>query len=411
MPWRETSPMEQRLEFVREYETELFTMTELAAQYGISRKTGYKWLERYETDGVDGLRDQSRRPHDSPQATDPELIDALLVQRRRHPRWGAKKLLAIAARRAPAAAWPSRSTVCTHLKAHGLVASQRRRRARSPHALAPPLAPITAVNQVWTTDFKGEFRTGDGVYCYPLTLRDGCSRFVLRCDGLRARTLEATQRRFARAFAEYGLPDRIRSDNGLPFASPGLAGLSTLSVWWMRLGIVPERIAPGHPEQNGSHEQFHRVLKAETARPPAPNGGAQQQRFRRFVREYNEERPHEALGNQPPATRYTPSRRALPRQIPALDYPGHMEPRRVSSCGTISWDGAPVFVATALAGEYVAFEEVDDGLWTLHFATVALARYDERHRTLHPIPIAVNGGRSASCAGSAPDLKNGKDNA
>jgi len=409
MPWREMSPVEQRLEFVREYETELFTMTELAAQYGISRKTAYKWLERYQADGVDGLRDQSRRPHHSPHATDRELVETLLAQRRRHPRWGAKKLLATAARRQPRAEWPSRSTVCTLLKQHGLV-MPRRRRVRPVHAAPSSLAPITSANQVWTTDFKGEFRTGDGVYCYPLTLRDGFSRFVLRCDGLLARTVAATQRRFAGAFAEYGLPDRIRSDNGLPFASPGLGGLSSLSVWWIRLGIIPERIAPGHPEQNGSHEQFHRVLKAETARPPAPNCGAQQQRFRRFVREYNEERPHEALDNDPPTTRYQPSRRSLPRRLPPLEYPGHMEPRRVSSCGTISWGGAPLFVATALAGEYVAFEEIDDGLWTLHFATVALARYDERHCTLQPIPIAVNGGRSASSAGSAPALKNGKTN-
>src|SRR5262245_60565804 len=286
MPWRETSPMEQRVEFVREYQSGLLTMTELAAQYGVSRKTGYKWLARYAAQGALGLCDHSRRPEHSPHATDPALIAALRAQRRRHPRWGATKLLAIAARREPDAAWPSRSTVCTHLKANGLVAP-RRRRVCPPHAPPPPLAPITAANDVWTTDFKGEFRTGDGVYCYPLTLRDGFSRYVLRCDGLLSRTLAATQQRFARAFAEYGLPARIRSDNGLPFASPGLGGLSTLSVWWIRLGIVPERIAPGHPEQNGSHEQFHRVLKAETARPPAPNCSAQQQRFRRFVREYN----------------------------------------------------------------------------------------------------------------------------
>ena len=402
MSWREMSPMEQRLAFVREYETELLTMTELAAQYGISRKTAYKWLQRYEADGVGGLVDQSRRPDHSPGATDPELIATLLAHRRRHPRWGAKKLLAIAARRQPAAAWPSRSTVCTHLKAHGLIAPTRRR-PPAPHAPRPPLVPITATNEVWTTDFKGEFRTGDGVYGYPLTLRDGFSRFVLRCDGLLSRTVVATQQRFARAFAQYGLPDRIRSDNGLPFASPGLAGLSTLSVWWIRLGIIPERIAPGHPEQNGSHEQFHRVLKAETARPPAPNCGAQQTRFRRFVREYNEERPHEALGNQPPATRYAASSRPLPRRVPPLDYPGHMDVRRVSSNGTVSWRDAPVFVATALAGEYVAFEEIDDGHWTLHFATVALARYDDRHRTLHPITSqATLGAPPASLAPRLP---------
>lgn len=410
MPWRETSPMEQRLEFVREYATELFTMSELAEQYGISRKTGYKWVAEYAAHGAGGLCDRSRRPHHSPHATATELKDALLALRRRHPCWGAKKLLAVAARRDPDAAWPSRSTVCTWLTQQGLVMSRRRRR-RSRHAPAAPLAPITAVNQVWTTDFKGEFRTGDGVSCYPLTLRDGFSRFVLRCDGLLARTVEATQRRFARAFAAYGLPDRIRSDNGGPFASPGLAGLSALSVWWIRLGIVPERIAPGHPEQNGSHEQFHRVLKAETARPPAPNCTAQQQRFRRFVREYNVERPHEALDNQSPATRYTPSSRELPARVPPTDYPGHMEVRLVASNGCVSWRNAALFLATPLAGEHVAFEEVDDGLWTVHFATVALARYDERHRSLHPIPIADNGGRSASCAGSAPDLKNAKTNA
>lgn len=404
MPWRETSPVEQRLEFVREYKSGLFTVTELAAQYGISRKTGYKWLERYAADGVDGLRDQSRRPAHSPQATDPELIEALLAQRRRHPRWGATKLLAIAARREPEADWPSRATVCTHLKANGFVHSSGRRRAAVASGRPAPLPAITAANEVWTTDFKGEFRTGDGVYCYPLTLRDGFSRFVLRCDGLLNRTLAATQQRFARAFAEYGLPDRIRSDNGLPFASPGLARLSTLAVWWIRLGIIPERIAPGHPEQNGSHEQFHRVLKAETARPPAPNCAAQQQRFRRFVREYNEDRPHEALGNESPATRYAASRRPLPRHVPPLEYPGHMEPRRVGTCGTISWAGAPLFIATALAGEYVALEEVDDGIWTLHFATMALARYDERQRLLRPIHLAVNTRGGAPPAPLAPRL-------
>jgi transposase InsO family protein len=401
--------MEQRVEFVREYATALFTMTELAAQYGISRKTGYKWVAEYEAHGALGLCDRSRRPHHSPQATDVALIEAVVALRRRHPRWGATKLLAVAARCDPDAAWPSRATVCTHLKAHGLVAPTRRR-PPTPHGARSPLAPITAINEVWTTDFKGEFRTGDGVYCYPLTLRDGFSRFVLRCDGLLSRTVAATQQRFARAFAQYGLPERIRSDNGLPFASPGLAGLSSLSVWWIRLGIRPERIAPGHPEQNGSHEQFHRVLKAETARPPAPNCAAQQQRFRRFVREYNDERPHAALGNQPPATHYAPSHRPLPPRVPALDYPGHMEVRLVADNGCISWKNRPLFLATPLAGEYVAFEAVDEGLWTLHFATVALARYDERQRTLHPITSAGNGGRSASSAGSAPARKNDETN-
>jgi hypothetical protein len=235
-----------------------------------------------------------------------------------------------------------------------------------------------------------------------LTLRDGFSRFVLRCDGLLSRTTDATRRGFERAFRAYGLPERIRSDNGTPFAGPGLAGLSQLSVWWMRLGIQPERIAPGHPEQNGSHEQFHAVLKAATTRPPAPHCHAQQQRFRRFIREYNEERPHEALALQPPASCYAPSRRSLPPRLPPIDYDGHLEVRRVDHNGTVSWKNAPLFVATPLAGHLVAFEEVDDGLWTLHFATVALARYDERHRRFAPLPIAMTGG--APPAALAPRL-------
>jgi putative transposase len=410
MPWRETSPMEQRLEFIREYETELFTMTELAAEYGISRKTAYKWLERYDADGVLGVRDHSRRPHHSPQATDAELVAALVAQRRRHPHWGPKKLLAVARRREPDVAWPARSTVAALLKRHGLI-TPRRRAPRAPQGSRPILAPATRPNDMWTTDFKGEFRTGDCAYCYPLTLRDGFSRFALRCDALLGRTTDATRRRFERAFAQYGLPDRIRSDNGGPFASPGLGGLSQLSVWWIRLGIVPERIAPGHPEQNGSHEQFHSVLKAETARPPAATAAAQQRRFDRFCAEYNHERPHEALGDRPPVSCYEASPRSLPPRLPTLEYPGHHEVRFVGSNGCISWKSAPLFVASALAGEYVAFEEIDDGVWTLRFATVALARYDERHRRLQPIPIAVTAGRSAGCAGSAPDLKNRKGNA
>ena len=404
MPWRETSPMEQRLDFVREYATELFTMTELAAQYGISRKTGYKWLERYDAHGAFGLQDRSRRPHESPHATDPELIAALTRLRQRHPRWGAKKLLTVAARHDSRAAWPCPSTVTAHLKARGLITTRRRR--RPPVDVPATRGPIRHANEVWTADLKGEFLTGDRRYCYPLTVRDGFSRFVLRCDALTAHTLVVTRPRFERAFAEYGLPERLRTDNGPPFGGPGLGRLSTLAVWWIRLGIVPERIDPGHPEQNGSHEQFHAVLKADTARPPATTASAQQRRFTRFCAEYNHERPHEALDQAVPATRYQPSPRPLPRRVPPLEYPGHMEIRRVDQNGNVSWQGAPLFVSATLAREDIAFEEVDDGIWTVQFATVALARYDERCRTLHPITSQMNGGRSASSAGSAPALKN-----
>jgi len=391
------------MRFVTEWQSGCWTMTELCADYQVSRKTGYKWADRYERSGPSGLHDRSRRPHASPLATDPELVDRLVALRRRHPRWGAKKLLVVAARRDPQADWPSRTTVCDLLKARGLV-SPRRRPDRPAPAASPP-APITRINEVWTTDFKGEFLTGDGVYCYPLTLRDGFSRFVLRCDALAGHTYDATRRRFERAFAEYGLPDRMRSDNGGPFASTGLARLSRLSVWWMRLGIVPERIALGHPEQNGSHEQFHSVLKAATTRPPAPNARAQQRRFDRFCFEYNHERPHEALADDVPASRYQPSARPMPRRLLPLEYPGHLELRRVSTIGQISWRNALIFVSEALAGEDVGLEEVDDGLWTIRFASVVLGRFDERHRRIHPI-AAITAGRSASYAGSAPHLKN-----
>jgi putative transposase len=390
MPWSERSPMNQRLQLVQDYRSGLFTMSELAEQYGISRKTGYKWIGRTAGDGGGELADRSRRPHHSPGATEPRIVEILVALRKRHPRWGARKLLALAAKQHPTVVdWPSRSTVCERLTRAGLVIARGRRSAAVGHAPAD-LAPITAPNGTWTTDFKGEFRTGDRRYCYPLTLRDGFSRFVLRCDGLLGRTLDATQRRFARAFAEYGLPDRIRSDNGGPFAGIGLGRLSRLAVWWMRLGIVPERIAPGRPDQNGSHEQFHSVLKAETARPPASNLHAQQRRFHRFCAEYNYERPHEALGDETPATYYTPSRRALPATVPPIVYPGHMEVRRVSCVGSISWR-RPIFLTESLAGELVGFEEVDDGLWTVYFATVPLARFDERHGHIQPLATIKKG--------------------
>lgn len=250
------------------------------------------------------------------------------------------------------------------------------------------MAPATAPNEVWTTDFKGEFRLGDGAYCYPLTLRDLYSRVVLGCEALPEKSDRRARPCFERAFREYGLPARMRSDNGGPFAAPGLTRLSHLSVWWLRLGIQPERIALGHPEQNGAHEQFHRVLKAETARPPAAHLAAQQRRFRHFCGEYNTERPHEALGDATPASCYAASPRPYPSRLPPLEYPGHWEVRRVASTGQVSWAGGPLYLTEVLGGEHVAFEEVDDGLWMLHFATIRLARFDARTRTLTPVPYA-----------------------
>lgn len=386
MRWRGVSPVDVRLEFIREYRNGLVSMTELCAAYGISRKTGYEWAARYDRDGAAGLLERSRRPLSCPRATPPEIVQQLVAARRQHPTWSARKLIRVLSLRQPEVAWPTRSTGCELLRRQGLVRS--RRRVRRGHAPVAPLPAITRPNEVWTTDFKGEFRTGDGQYCYPLTLRDGFSRYVLRCEALDTRRTEPVRRQFERAFAEYGLPERIRSDNGGPFAASGLTRLSRLAVWWIRLGILPERIAPGHPEQNGSHEQFHRVLKAETTRPPARTHHAQQRRFAKFCIEYNELRPHEALADRPPAALYRPSPREWPRHLPPIEYPGHAEVRRVAASGTVSWRNAPVYLTEVLSGERVAFEEVDDGMWMISFGTVAIARFDERTRHVIAVPYA-----------------------
>lgn len=384
MPWQGVVPMDLRLAFARAHAAGA-SMTALCEQYGISRKTGYKWAGRFEAEGRGGLLDRSRRPHGRPSTTDAAVISLLCEARRRHPTWSARKLLVVLRRAHPTLSWPARSTGCAILKAHGLVRVARR--AARPWAAPFPLAPITRANEVWTTDFKGDFRTGDGERCYPFTLRDGFSRYTLRCDALDRKTHTATRPCFERAFAEYGLPDRIRSDNGGPFASAGLTRLSYLSVWWIRLGIMPERIAPGHPEQNGSHEQFHRVLKAETARPPAASAAAQQRRFHRFQREYNEHRPHAALDDRVPASSYTRSPRPMPSRLPPVEYPGHFEVRRVAPSGTASWRGASIHLTGALGNQLVGFEEVDDGIWMVSFAHVRLGRFDDRTRQLRPLRL------------------------
>ena len=377
--------MDQRLQLVAEYLTGLYSMTELATSYGVSRRIGYYWVGRYQRDGH--LDAGSRRPHTSPTATPVDIVERLRGARIAHPSWGAGKLRQWLHRRDPTMAWPCRDTIHEVLRRHGLVRQRVRRRA----AVHPPvhLTVPTHPNGLWTADYKGEFRTGNGAWCYPFTLRDGYTRYVLRCRALTTHTRAVTSPEFVHAFRTFGLPDRIRSDNGPPFGAPGLGRLSRLAVWWLRLGIVPERITPGHPEQNGSHEQFHAVLKRETTRPPAASTPGQQRRFTAFVTEYNDERPHDALGGMPPSTQYQPSRRAYPERLPPLEYPAAWEVRRVGTNGTIKWGGHVVFLTGVLAGEAVAFEPIDDGLWLLRFAAVPLARFDERLRRLLPVAPAL----------------------
>ena len=385
MPWRERSPMDERVQFISDYQRPLFTMTELCDRYGVSRKTGYALVERYETDGVRGLAPRSSRPYRSPQATASPVVDAIVALRQRRPTWGGKKIVRVLSERHPSWAVPAVSTANDILKRHGLVTSPRRRRPVGHPGDRP--TPAQAPNDVWTTDFKGQFRTRDAQLCYPLTVCDAFSRYLLACRGLLAPTTADTRATFTRAFQAYGLPTIIRSDNGEPFAAASLGRLSRLSVWWIRLGIRPELIAPASPHENGAHERMHRTLKAETTRPPASQLAAQQQRFTHFRRIYNEERPHEALGQRPPARLFAPSSRPWPARLAPVEYPGHYERRRVSSSGAISWQARVLSLSTVLIGETVGFEPIDDGVWDVHFGPVRLGRFDERRHRIEPAGV------------------------
>ncbi len=368
--------MTERARFVLAHQQGLYSMTELCARFNVSRKTGYKWLGRFEEGGLDGLADQNRAPKTCPHQTPPEVEALLVACREAHPRWGPRKLLDYLAPRHPALVLPMPSTVGTILKRHGLVEPRRRRRtARHPGAV--PLT-TTAPNEVWSADFKGEFKTLDGLYCYPLTVADAHSRYVLGCTGLPSVKQDGAKAQFERLFHTYGLPSAIRTDNGVPFATQALCGLSRLSVWWIKLGITHHRIEPGRPQQNGRHERMHRDLKAETTRPPERNREQQQDRFDGFRAEFNEERPHEALGGDTPASHYRRSERALPETLSEPEYPAHFEVRWVSKCGTYKWKRQQLFISQALGHEWIAFEEVDDGVWSVYFYDVLLARLDER---------------------------------
>jgi putative transposase len=376
MPWRVQTPMSERRQFVDDYLRGTDSMTVLCASYGISRRVGYKWLTRFLVEGDRALGDHSRRPHTSPWTVAPEIATLLLTARRRHPTWGPRKILAYLGPRHPQLTLPAASTVGALFKRHGLV-RPKRRRPRPGHP-GRPTSPILAPNDVWTADFKGHFALGAGGRCHPLTIVDGYSRYLLACHALHHPTSTDSQAVFTRVFQEHGLPDRIRTDNGTPFASTALNRLSALSVWWMKLGIRPELIEPASPQQNARHERMHRTLKAEATRPPKATLRAQQRRFNAFCLEYNTERPHEALHGKPPAAVYRPSRRVFPARIPGPEYPSHYGTRYVSTNGGVRFHRRYVTLAPALIGEHVGFEEVADGRWAVYFYDYLLGHLDER---------------------------------
>jgi len=390
MPWAETEPVNERLRFWQDFQRGIFRFNELCEVYDISRNTGYKLVRRVLREGLaSAAHDRSRAPRSCPHRTDEALADALVEIRRVHRTWGPKKIIAYLERHAPGYAWPAPSTVGEILKRRGMI-QPRRRKPRPGHPGRGETVPVEP-NAVWTADFKGHFRTRDSLYCYPLTIVDGFSRYLLACQALPSTEHAGAQPVFERLFRDFGLPKVIRTDNGIPFATQAVRRLSQLSVWWIKLGITPELNEPSHPEQNGSHERMHRTLKDEATKPPAVNWRAQQRPFDRFVFEYNEERPHEAIGQRTPHSLYRSSPRPYPKRIPTVEYPGHFEVRRVSRNGGIRWkhsiavgpNNGWLNVSHVLAEENVGLEEVDDGIWSVYFGPVLLGRFDERELRLY----------------------------
>lgn len=377
MTWNETCTVSEKCAFIEAWLSRDFTLTELCARFGVSRKTGHKWVNRFKAEGMSGLADRSRARHGQAHRMQAPVIERILALKYRYPDWGPLKIQSALYHAEPAGTWPAISTVGELLKAHGLVKPRRRRCKTPPHS--QPLAHACEPNAVWSADFKGQFRLGDSSWCYPLTLSDNHSRFLIACKGLSGPQLAPSLDVYRQAFREHGLPQAIRTDNGWPFAMNTLGGLTPLSIWLIRLGVYPERIDPGCPQQNGRHERMHRTLKAATANPPKGNLSAQQRAFNRFIREFNEERPHQGLGRgQCPVDVHRVSIRSYPERLPPLEYPDGFEVRKVKCGGYIKLHGEPIYTTRQLTGEYIGLEPLDHERWQLYFGALKLGVVDER---------------------------------
>ncbi len=374
--------MDQRVQLIGDWLSDQFTKTDLCEFYGISRPTGDKWIERYQRLGLDGLKALSRAAKHHPNAIDRSLCDRIVQYKLRHQQFGPKKVMDGLRREEPGMAWPADSTAGEILKRAGLVGGRRRRRRVPPHS--EPLAHCNGANAVWSADFKGDFALGDGQRCYPLTITDNFSRYLLQCRGLPRPSWAKTQPWFEWAFRRYGLPQAIRTDNGAPFASLAVGGLSRLSAWWIRLGIRPERIEPGRPDQNGRHERMHRTLKEAVVAPPAVTLAAQQQRFNAFVMEYNSERSHEALARRTPSELYTVSTRSYPAKLPPVEYGTDVTVRQVRHNGEIKWKGHLIYLSDILAKEPIGMNPIDEFQWEVRYSFYLLGVLDERNQKINP---------------------------
>jgi len=377
MSWKETCVMEERVKFIMNLLEDSYSMTELCNHYKISRKTGYKWLGRYIQGGIEALKNHSRAPINHPHKISSQVTDAILEIKKRFPKWGARKIRDRLERIHPCwQHYPAISTIGLFLKRQGLTSPVKRRNKCSPTEF--PLTTGQYSNHVWCADFKGHFKTGNGRRCNPLTISDHFSRYFLCCHHIESNTYDLTKKQFERIFRKYGLPEVIRTDNGSPFSCTGLGGLGRLSYWWIRLGIYPERIEPGHPEQNGRHERMHKTLKDSTASPAANNIVQQQKRFTSFLREYNQYRPHESLQMRTPSECYIRSSRVYPSRLRQIDYPDHMYVRRVQQHGDIIIKDRRIFLTYSLYNEYVGLEQIDDDKSLIWYCNYLLGYLDHR---------------------------------
>jgi len=382
MPWKEIKPMDQKVKMISDWVERDDNVTALARKYDLSRKTVYKWVTRYEAEGIDGLKDQSRAPKHCPNKTPDDVINILVREKYKHRRWGPKKIIALLEDRDPDREWPASSTVGEWFKKLGL--SRRRRLRKKVPPYTEPFLKCHSPNDIWSADYKGQFRTDDNRVCYPLTITDNKSRYLLACQGLSGPRHDETKEVFKATFMEYGMPYAIRVDNGLPFASRNVTGLSRLSIWWIKLGIIPERIAKGKPEQNGRHERMHRTLKECAINPPAMTMREQQERFDMFRIEYNEERPHESLGQKPPASIYKRSDREYKENLFRPEYDSSFSVRRVWHKGQIRFKGVYYYLSELLCSELIGLKEINDGLWQINFGFQPISILNLHTKRLEP---------------------------
>jgi transposase InsO family protein len=387
MAWEQRNALDQRKDFIQQWLKQDHSTTELSRMFDISRKTAYKWLDRFQEQGYAGLGDRSRAPEQCPHAIDDVTSAAIIAERHKHPNWGSRKIRELLKRQAPETSWPAASSIGELLKRAGLIIERKKRHKTPPYS--KPLEHAIDSNHVWCADFKGWFRCGDGLRCDPLTMTDAYSRYLLCCrataktDGIHVKgVMEA-------AFRRYGLPLAMRTDNGSPFASRAPAGLSRLSMWWLRLGIRHERIEPGCPEQNGQHERMHRTLKEEVANPPAPNLRRQQQAFVDFQHTFNVSRPHEALDWKTPSELYVVSTRPYPERLPELEYPAGVHLRRISQQGSLKWKCGRTFLSEVLARETVGLLEVNDDFFEVYYGTLFIGCFDGQAQCFEPEPSTV----------------------